>query len=461
MVEIRKIGYLVVYILLAVGISPAANYYVTQSGAGSQGGTSLANAWSVANFNASSTPAGGDTVYFAGTITTTIAPAKSGTGNGAGRLVLDMSGATVGSISISGKAYLTIHGGTMSSSGDISCTTSASHDLTLENFTHTGTGSDAWFDVEGCSTTLVQNNTIDNVCSFVNEWNANLTGITILNNSARTAANITDQCDLINLANAVSVVIQGNKLTSRAPGSQSNSRHNDIIQTYEGGGSVHQTPSNWTISYNWIEEAVTDCADTDGSNSFTMIEGTGGTNYVYGNVFYTTSPCMFGNGMTIKAGSTSVPWYVYNNTFAFDAAYPGIWFQDSGHAYFSNNAFQMASGGGGVLQNSGWTWTANNNYFGDISGCNSAWVGTNGTCSPALPMFTSLSTPDLSPTNTLQNKGDSSIGSKYNQGIAEGATWPNPALVTRVAGAWDAGAYQAGSASSAPTSPTGLSALVQ
>jgi hypothetical protein len=75
--------------LIPSQVHAAANtYYVTQSGAGGHDGKSLANAWSVSNFN---NPANwsasdnldkidpGDTIYFSGTITTRIVVQGSGT----------------------------------------------------------------------------------------------------------------------------------------------------------------------------------------------------------------------------------------------------------------------------------------------------------------------------------------------------------------------------------------------
>ena len=53
-----------VSLLIAALTSEAASHYVTQSGAGSANGTSLGNAWSVASFNASGTPAAGDLCWF-------------------------------------------------------------------------------------------------------------------------------------------------------------------------------------------------------------------------------------------------------------------------------------------------------------------------------------------------------------------------------------------------------------
>jgi hypothetical protein len=57
-----------VLFLLAPLTSYAASYYVTMPGGGNQSGTAAAP-WSLAAFNASTKPTGGDTVIFTGTFT--------------------------------------------------------------------------------------------------------------------------------------------------------------------------------------------------------------------------------------------------------------------------------------------------------------------------------------------------------------------------------------------------------
>src|SRR5210317_1248675 len=73
-----------------VAFAAAENHYVTQSGAGSQNGSSLANAFSVSDFNTSgnwdsnvdtdnNVIGPGDTVFFSGTITTPVSVQGDGT----------------------------------------------------------------------------------------------------------------------------------------------------------------------------------------------------------------------------------------------------------------------------------------------------------------------------------------------------------------------------------------------
>ena len=75
----KTLSMALILILIFVGASQAATYYVTQTGTGD--GTSYAAASSVAELNANThfTPAGDDTIYFCDTITSQVVPPTSGT----------------------------------------------------------------------------------------------------------------------------------------------------------------------------------------------------------------------------------------------------------------------------------------------------------------------------------------------------------------------------------------------
>jgi hypothetical protein len=80
---------LIILLLPSLALAAVDTHYVTQSGAGSQNGTSLANAWAVSDFNTAGNwdvdvaddnlIGPGDTVYFSGTITTEVLPKGGGT----------------------------------------------------------------------------------------------------------------------------------------------------------------------------------------------------------------------------------------------------------------------------------------------------------------------------------------------------------------------------------------------
>jgi len=471
MISTYKVLSVLSLVFISAGFSTAASYYVTQSGSGSHTGMNNSNAWSVADYNASSTPTGGDTVIFSGALASRVAPATSGTGNGSGRLVLDFGNATMSAsaLSISGQNYLTFLGGPVSSSSSgqiIACSSKVAHDITISNFTFTGGagGSTIFLALGKCNNVLVSNNNVDNVGSFINEGVGSTNNITVTNNYARTSVNVTNQTDLITLGDTINVVIEGNTLFHRAPGSQSNSRHNDIIQTYESGASTHQAPGNWVIRYNWIEANIG--SGGDGSNSWTMLENVSGSPAmkIYGNVFVGSGSTFWTNGLDFNSAYSSAVVYLYNNTFFVHGA-PGntVRFQNSGILYARNNAGMASPTFSGTYL--AWNWSAgaqwNRNFFYHFGDCSGTYSGPNGSCS-ADPLFVDSANNNfaLQSSSPLLNVGDNAIGSEYNQGIAPGATWPNPTLVPRTTGTWDVGAYQHGS-TDRPAPPTNVSAVAR
>lgn len=195
----------------------------------------------------------------------------------------------------------------------------------------------------------------------------------------------------------------------------------------------------------------------------------------YGNVFVGTGgPMSGGNGISIHSGtSAGDTYYFYNNT-VYRHQQP-------------NNAIRLGEGDGpGTLYSRNniaaadtncncqllqWTFTAgaqwNRNFFYNFDGATSTYSGPNGSTSTS-PIFANTAGNNfaLQPASPMINAGDATIGAEFNQGIAPGATWPNPSLVTRTAGAWDAGAYQSGGSGSAgggsvPNAPTSLVTMVQ
>jgi hypothetical protein len=452
-----------ILIATAAGLS-GASYYVTQSGAGSKNGTSLGNAWSVANYNASGSPTGGDTVFFSGTITSQPVIATGGTSSSV-VLTLDFSAATISvaadpEININGQNYVTLLGGTFSldSGGHwlVNCGGAGvqAHDISVENFTYTGppgdSGTSGFFDIRRCSNILVQGNTMDNVESGVLSEGGSISNITIRNNWIRTSTNTIDQSDIVFISDAANVLIEGNKFIQQTPGANSG-RHNDGIQTYKSGSSAAINPTNWTIRYNWIELAVT---TGSGDNSWTMIENMAGQPALkeYSNVFVGTGASLpGGNGNAIHFGTNaSDTYYIYNNTWykhalPINATNFGNSNDGPGTMYIRNNVGGADATCSCTMLN--WTFSAgaawNKNFFLNWDGCSSTNTGSGGSCNTNL-LFTSAAANNFSTQSgsPLRNAGDSTIGSEFNQGIAPGATWPNPTLVTRSSGSWDVGAFQ-------------------
>ena len=434
----------------------AASYYVTQPGAGSGNGTSLSNAWSVSTFNASSTPAAGDTVIFSGTVTSTVSPKKGGSSGNP--ITLNFSAATLNSasprIQIT-QNYLNVMGGQMGAGnmfGMINFNASVVHDILIANWGCTNT--------DGSTTTFIDgryayNLTVSNCWSWGNECfiysaTTNCHNWTIVNNYHMGSTNIVDQTDCYSLADVRNIVIQGNFIENRAPGNQGAGRHNDCIQTFAGGESGGGAPYGWVVRYNRVVQGE---QAGDGSTSFMMMEtmaqnGSVDACDIYGNVFVFGAGTVFsGNGVTFDSNDSGSVVRFYNNTVINYASAGGglpggpTGFQNSGNLYAENNLFEAASSESGLVV---WSWTIQKSDYNRYYNCaspSSTYTGSHGSAN-SDPKFSNFAGGDysLQSSSPAIGTGDNSIGATYNQGIASGATWPNPALATRT-GTWDVGAY--------------------
>ena len=448
----------------------AATYYVTQSGAGSGNGTSLANAWSVAAFNASGVPTGGDTVNFSGTLTSSVIPGTNGTA--AARLTLDFTGATLSGsnprIQINGNSYINLLGGTFgtASSGSlIRANGQIYHDVKISGWTFIGPAGAVVSLLDGKYPQFVElsNNYLDN-CTLGYSDTTNTHDLLIKNNFIRGSNNTTDQTDIISFGDAYNVTIEGNKLIQQAPGATSG-RHNDTIQTFESGATPHAPPYGWVIRYNWIEVNV---PSGSGDTSMLMMELMGDhlgvpALKIYGNVFVgDPTDSASNNGICNDQNSSPYTVYFYNNTVIRKSGPDNtIRFLSPGTLYARNNIGYATNTGAGTYL--AWTMTAgaqwNRNFFFHFDQCSAATSGPNGSCSTD-PRFVDYTNNNFSlqSGSTLVGAGDSSIGTEFNQGIAPGATWPNPTLVARPSGAWDIGAYQSGGVVAPPPPPPSGSA---
>jgi hypothetical protein len=451
----------------------AKSYYVTQSGTGT--GTTSSSPWSVAAYNASGAPTGGDFVYFSGPITSTIVPKTSGTANGTSRLTLDFSAATLNTanprININGKNYLNLFGGGSWSNGVftqagvfgpgsqqlVTFNGSVSNDVTVSGFYYVGGTTDvaSFVYTNSVSNLVVENNYMDNVRNFCGGDQTLTHDIVIRNNYARTSLNITDQTDIVSFGDAYNVTIEGNKFIQRTEGNTV-ARHNDVIQCYQKGGSNAGSPYGWIIRYNWFELSV---ATGSGDTSWFMLESMSNVSgipacKIYSNVFNgTATDTASNNGLAPNSNQSTATFYFYNNTVIRRAGPDNtVRFLSPGVLYARNNVGYNPTGAGGTYlswtMSAGATWNYNWFYNWNAS---ATYKGANG--GSADPKFLDIANGELSTQSgsPLQNSGDSSIGSEYSQGIAPGAKWPNPALATRSAGSWDIGAYQ--SSGAAPVTP--------
>jgi hypothetical protein len=455
----RLVGILLVLPLTSF----AANYFVTQSGAGNHDGTSFANAWSVTDFNATSTPTGGDTVSFSGNFVSTIVVNTSGTGNGTSRLTLNFATATLNTadprLNLNGQSYLNVNGGTIgtatnAATGLITFGGTQLHDVTINGWTHIGDPrSIAYFIWHQYGyNTVIANNTVDNVGQLVFGDSTLNHDITIINNFARSSLSSATDIDIVQFGDAYNVTIQGNKLVNQAVSNAAES-HQDVIQNYEKGGGNAGNPTNWIVRYNWIE--TNDYLGGSGDNSWMMLQSMAGDPAIkiYGNVFVgPATAAVANNGLACTRNAGGV-YYLYNNTFIrHNRPDNTIRFMDAGTLYAKNNVGEADPGISGTFlvwtMKQGGTWDHNFWYqFPDATGANAGPHGST----RLNPLFVNYISNDfsLSPTSPLKGAGDRTIGVEYNQGIAPGATWPNPRVVTR--SAWDIGAYESSTSLPQPT----------
>jgi hypothetical protein len=377
---------------------------------------------------------------------------KSGTA--ADPYVMDFTAANVtGTIKLNGVSFVTLKGGTFASSVNNNCfdfNNTQSHDIVISGWTYTGPNGGTASFINGyfCYNLTAENNRIDNVSHFARSDSTLTHDVTIRNNYCRTTTSPAVQTDIIFFGDAYNVLVEGNQLINRAPAS-SGDQHNDVIQNYMKGGGNAGHPNGWVIRYNWIETQQT---TGTGDCSWFMIEAMDGTPAlkIYSNVFVGTGSTS-NNGTAITRNNGG-DYYCYNNTFIrHNAPDNTVRFMDAGKVSFRNNVMQSNPGVSG-------TWLVlsmkaasafDYNFFYNSDG--SAGAGPHGSTTKD-PKFTNFSGNDFSlqSSSPLIGAGDSSIGAEYNQGIAHGATWPNPKLATRL-GAWDVGAYVYNGGSPGPT----------
>jgi hypothetical protein len=440
----------------------ATTYYCTQAGAGNKDGSTAANAWSLATFNSSSLPKGGDTVKFSGTLTAKTEPSCNGSSTA--RLVLDFTGATLNSyISLPSRSNLTIQGGTFSSGASGSSRSNAliefnqqnSTNITIDGMRYVGPsgGTKVFAQVQYCTNFVLSNCHIDNVGGGIVSDSSSSHDWDIKNNYIRSSINTAVQTDMVFIGDAYNITIEGNMLINRSPGQNNDGTHNDVIQTFHGGSGGAGDPSGWVIRYNWIGLQM-ETPERTGDNSwlqmetFTTAKGFGLK--IYGNVFYGGEAQWSGNnGFGWSGPKTGAHAYVYNNTVIRKSGPDRTigWIQ-GGTFYFRNNVGMANSGQSGTfIDIKALTPGAPYDYnvFYRFLDATSTQAGPHGSTS-VDPKFSDYARDKFWPGSgsPLIGKGDGSLGAEYAQGLAPGCTWPNPQLVTRT-GAWDIGAYVASS----------------
>ena len=264
----------------------ATPVYLAQAAQGASNGTSCANARPASWFNTSGnwgTGANqigpGVTVFLCGGISTNLT--FQGSGTSGNYVVVDGTGATMsGSFSVPNRSWWKV-----------------------QNVTWAAGETSQLITISGGSNGVFSGNYADDVSGDPAVWLAQYNGsvlpsnITISNNFIRTTANNigNTQLDILKTEGSRDVVIEGNYLEMRAGGSGSNA-HDDVIQTYQKGGTSGGPPSNWTIRYNKI--VMNSAASSD--RSWTMLENLTGTNHIHGNVFLGLQGAGGANGLCVN-----------------------------------------------------------------------------------------------------------------------------------------------------------------
>ena len=410
----------------------AEDLYVSQSGTGS--GTSCTSPRSSSWFNTASNWANpkqdgkigpADVVYLCGPLTTDLTLQ----GNG------------------SSGSYVTVDGSSAALATGFNFNTANKSWWNIQNVTWDYGATGSVIVITGGSNGIFTSAYADNVSGDPIVWLSQYNGavlpnaITISNSFLRTGS--TDygdtQHDIIKTEGSTNVVIDGNYLEMRAGGTGAQA-HDDVIQTFEKGGTSAGNPANWTVRYNWIVMNSTASAD----RSWTMMERLSGTNYIYGNVFLGIQGAGGANGLNVHNSASGAVFNIFNNTFVTKGTSSNnvLNLSDSGTANLTNNIFhlqnQTAITGGMVMKRSYNLW-----YGTRIPSC----IGIPGEICGRDPLFTSYSANDFSlqpaspAVNAGTNLGSGPSGQTLDYGLQPSASWPDPMEVQRTGG-WDAGGYQ-------------------
>ena len=360
----------------------SSNVYLSQSAAGSGDGSSCANARAVSFFNSSSNWGAGATQIGPGTVvrlcgTITSDMVTAGAGAAGNHVVIDGTGST--------------------QPGDWNL---RNNFITLRRINMPSDG--IWID-KSAHDIVIENSYLANDCD-------------------------SSPGDIVRSDGAYNVTIQGNRFRNCAT---SNDNHDDMIQTWGG-------VRDWVIRHNWFE------MDTPAENnkSCHMLEGFNGKLEIYGNVYLGTRGAGAANCINIGANLSGMQAFVYNNTMVQkQGGFQPMWnLKGSGSIQLRNN-ISYSSGASNIAIGEGFNGSmvtrGNNLWFGPGSpSCKATEIcGQN-------PQFVNLAGNNfaLQPGSPALGKG-TTLGAPYTTAVLQGATWPNPTLATRPAGAWDMGAF--------------------
>lgn len=292
--------------------------------------------------------------------------------------------------------------------------------------------------ITGGSNGVFTGNHADNVSGgvFLAQYNgATLPDrIVISNNFIRTTASDlgNTQHDIIATEGSTRVTIEGNHLEMRAGGSGSNA-HNDVIQTWEKGGTSAGGPADWTVRHNRI--VMNSAVAND--RSWMMLESLSGTINIVGNEFIGLRGAGEANGISASGNRSDAVFNIYNNTFVSKAS-------------ASNNVLNLSGSGVANLRNNIFHTVWQTALTGTMARtrANNLWYGSNiPSCQSSEicgrdPQFVDYANNQfgLAAGSPAIDSG-LDLGAAYAGYVLPSATWPNPTLVPRPAGAWNIGAH--------------------
>lgn len=473
--------------LLMTTFAFSETLYVTQSGAGSHTGTSLANAWSISEFNSSGNwgsgagkIGGGDTVNVSGSISSNIVQAGSGSDDDT-RVLIDFTNATL--------------------SASFNYTATSKSNFTLYNM-NWADGATDMLDIQYCTNFTIDtvnstnaavvtanNNTLAAIGratnAYLKDWTIVDTGRTVLNGysvgqqsngyvidgfwirtrdqqvmidgkPASTDVMYFQGIDNFTIKNSYIEVRWRSKEDSFC--SPANCYHYDHIQ-FGGDSNVNQSYLN-----NWFVGNANSSDPTDSIGQIIITQGVCGNNYWIGNIFENRGNANAWGMLHLARARdlclTTTHGYFYNNTIierqttddtAWDYAVDFPPFTAGGTLDIKNNIWYINNTVTGTLLVEGsTTLTHDYNIFkgGAASKYDSltcaAFKNTNDKCDTDA-LFSNWASYDYRiGINSPAYEGGVDLGASYNQGLStESTTFPNPTLVTRPqVSKWDVGAYE-------------------
>ena len=366
----KKLFYIFIFLFLSTSFAFSATYHITQSGAGGKTGADEANADTAAEFNADNINDGatgmaaGDTIYFYGTITTTIIPPVNGSAGN--HITLDgyaTDDTTYMSLSeVSGRAKIDMGAGEGTANAiDLD----GSSYITIQDLEATDCGTGAAFSVDNSNDIVFKRNFIystaaDSKCesgiSMANTYNITIGGSSGHGNVIKNIGDDTSDEDIaLGSGSMHDIIISYNHLYADnaafgIDGIMCETNAYDILVEYnsihghndengdggrgENGIDIKRGAYNWIIRYNSIYDH--DYESDIILNGNTIYHQSADQIYIYGNKFTGSSDA--GISTQYNAGESYDNIYIFSNIFS-KRGNDALKIGNTGTYYIYNNVF--------------------------------------------------------------------------------------------------------------------------